>query len=218
MQTKKRIIFQKNYTRDTSLIIQQIWFEVLKHGLEDNFGIVMPNVIIGIDSINNGTVEVWENMNYIKQIKDEIIKLARTNSSRSLNFLRQYKNGLDDLKPIWAKGYLAKKKNVLDLIKQIRQKMFGDLFLTYLAEDKRTPAKIKQIARSLRAHDQFFSANDIVLRNSLKRLFPVLKPFERYIKIEEIAGTLPTRAELEKRYSHYISSSEGYCKTETLVY
>lgn len=217
MQSDKKIFFQKNYTRDTSLTIQQIWFEVLEHGLKNNFNIAMPKIIIGVDFINNGAVEVWENVKYIKQIKNKIIKLAKNQPQKTINFLIQYETKLKELQPIWKKGCATKKEEMLWLIEQIRQKMFGDVVLTYLAEDKRTPTKIKTIAKKLRAHDQFFATNDIVLRNSLKRLFPTLKPFTHYIKIEEVAGTLPTRAELQTRYSLYISTSDGYCKLETLV-
>lgn len=212
-----KVVFTKNYTRDTSLIIQQIWFEVIGRGLSDNFGIAMPKIIMGLDFINNGTVEVWENTNYIKKLVGEIIKLATNQPRKISHFLIRYEKGLKGLSLIWEKGYLTGRKRILWLIKQIRQKMFSDAMAMYLAEDKRTPPKVKAIAQRLRAHDQFFAANDIVLRNSLKRLWPALAPFTQYIKADEIKGPLPTRAELKDRYAHYIATSDGYCNSETLA-
>lgn len=49
--------FKKIYTRDTSLIIQQAWFEAFKGGL-DLIGSKSPHVVPVVHYLNKGVVKI----------------------------------------------------------------------------------------------------------------------------------------------------------------
>ncbi len=55
------ILFEKTYTRDNTLIIQQLWFNAYTVGLQKAFGFHFPSPLIGVDYMLRGAVEVWEN-------------------------------------------------------------------------------------------------------------------------------------------------------------
>lgn len=212
--------FTKNYTRDTSLIIQQLWFKAMKTGIQ-KLGIASPPKPVGIDHINEGAVEVWENEKTIAYLKKQFVGISISHPKKILKMLTWYQTGLEELKKIWKKEKLNTKKELLDFIEKVDNLMIGDLFICELFIsfencDKNIPARIQKISAKLRAEDHFFIANDSVIRNSLKKLFPKLKDFVTCIKIEELNGTPPAVDECKKRFHNFIITSEGYSSKQTL--
>ncbi len=67
------IIFQKSYTRDDSLIIQQLWFDANNQMLKKYLAI---DDFFGIDYINNGIIEVWENILLVKAIEEKLVVIC----------------------------------------------------------------------------------------------------------------------------------------------
>ncbi len=212
--------FSKNYTRDTSLIIQQLWFKAMKTGIQ-KLGITPSNELVGVDYINEGAIEVWENEKIIAYLKKQFVKISISSPEKILEMLTWYQTGLVELKKIWKKGRLNIKKELLSFIEKVDTLMIGnlficELFISYENCDKNIPVRIQKIAARLRADDHFFIANDGVIRNSLKKLFPKLKDFVTCIKIEELNGTLPTANECKKRFHNFIVTSQGYSNKQTL--
>lgn len=208
--------FQKSYTRDTTLIIQQLWFKALGFGVTEKLSIKHSFLPVGIDYIRNGAIEIWENVEAKKFIKNALIQKSLTDSKHLKEFLLAYESGLNDFENIWKEGGFYSLKLLLGFVKKVDEAMCGDLSLCYLAGQKEANLEIRILSEKLRANDHFFSSNDFVIRESLKKIFPELADYVNTIRLEELSGGIPSLDECRKRFENYVVSSDGYSKIQTL--
>ncbi|EKD43747.1 MAG: hypothetical protein ACD_72C00141G0001, partial [uncultured bacterium] len=107
----KKITFVKNYTRDTTLIIQEMWFkklgEIIEENLKNDCLIHFP--VIGIDYINDGVIEIWENEHAINFIIDKLIKKSFEKTDNLLKKLINFEQEVEKLKLLWSKPYFETK-------------------------------------------------------------------------------------------------------------
>lgn len=212
----KKIVFEKNYTRDVTLIIQQGWIYAFKIGLENELGIKNLFSPFVIDYLSEGTIEIWENAEGVRWVKDKLIEKCKKERNSIIKILVKHRRGLKELKPVWKRGYARNKVEFFEFIDKIYDLMTGNLVFCYLAIDKRTPLKIKKIAVNLRTHDKFFVKNDMVIRKSIRKLFPSLTGYETCIRVEEIKNRMPNKNECKKRMRHFIMTSGGYYRVQKL--
>lgn len=215
-----KITFVKNYTRDTTLIIQEMWFkklgEIITKGLGQPYQMHFP--IIGVDYIVDGVVEIWENKEAIDWIQNELVERSHTNPDGFLKELIVYEAEIEKLKEVWKQPYLNTKQDIANLIQTMDRLMTWDIAILYLGTDNRAEKRVHEKAAQLRSVDSFFASNDFLLRNSLVHLFPSLSPYALYLSREEVEKEhIPPLSELAKRRDGFISTSEGYRAFETLA-
>lgn len=209
------VIFRKNYTRDTTLLIQELWPLSMEKGIE-KLGIKSRFSPVVVDFINHGTVEIWENEKAVKDIKDKFAVLCKKEPEKAVALLRDYQSGLKkDIYPVWQKRYLNSRRALQSFIARVQELMVGDLFLLYVSEDKRVKGKIKALTVKLRAEDKFFVTTNQVFKKSLIKIFPQLKDYVSLIRISEIDKP-PSLSELKKRAEKFIAVSDGYYKIQTI--
>jgi phosphohistidine swiveling domain-containing protein len=207
-------IFQKTYTRDTTLIMQQLWGEALKQAVNE-FGLIKtPHVLV--DYINNGVIEVWENSEVIESIKLGLVKFCNDFPDKANDLLDNYVKELSELEKMWAAEIVYVTKNELkQFITRINSLVISDLFSTYLGEEDRLSGKIKDRCYKLRSEDHFFVNNNAVIKNSLLVIFPELSNYINVIKKDELDNP-PALVECLERFKNFICTSDGYSKIETL--
>ncbi|MDP2944527.1 MAG: PEP-utilizing enzyme [bacterium] len=211
MNTKN--IFQKTYTRGTTLIIQQLWTKI--HNRLDEFNIKVTTAPTVVDYINNGVIEIWENTSVISHVKKELVKFCRAHPRRVLFLLENYQSELQPLKKIWKRGSLATKEELLEFINRVSDLMTGDLLISYLGEDARISGKIKETAARLRAEDHFFVNSNSVIRKSLLRIFPKLKSRVDVLRREDLNNP-PSLKICRERFVNFICASNGYSGIQSL--
>jgi len=207
-------IFQKTYTRDTTLIIQQLWPKTICRGINE-FGIKVTTSPAVVDYINNGTIEIWENISVITYIKKELVKFCHFHPKKTLSLLKNYESGLRRMEKIWKKGILKNKKALLEFITDISDLMVGDLFISYIGEEARVSGKIKDAAVRLRAEDRFFVNNNSVIKKSLIKIFPKLKSYVNVLRREDLNNP-PSLKACRRRFANFIWASDGYNNIQNL--
>ncbi len=213
----KQITFRKTYTRDTTLIMQQLWFGAQTKGLENQLGITPKYSITGVDYLHQGVIEVWENTEAIHWIKQQLVRLSHRQPEKILSILARYERELRTLYPIWRTDRIKSKKKLLTFIQKIEVMTVGDLVLCYLSGQPSTDKRIYSIAKRLRAADHFFASNDRVLRRSLASLYPSLSKYITCIMREEVLNKISLARECKRRFQHFILTSHGYHAVETLA-
>ncbi|MFA5023648.1 MAG: PEP-utilizing enzyme [Patescibacteria group bacterium] len=214
MATKK-IVFHKNFTRDTTLLLQQLWPICMEDGLMEIVprNPYRPSVV---DHMHNGTIEIWENDRAVDYIKKQFIKFSRKNPREALRFLERFKAKNKPLADIWRRGVLGSLKELKDFVALVLSNMVGDLFVLYMAEEKSIPPAVRRRAYSLRDGDHYFSSSNKVLVSTIKKLFPEIKDYANAVRFEDL-DNIPSRAELKRRYKNYICVANKYAKVETLT-
>ncbi len=213
-----KIIFEKNYTRDITLIIEQIWLEVLVLGVKQELQIEHAHLPVGVGFINQGAIEVWENRAAIRFINNKLVEKSLTETQAMIDYLTRYEKSLERFYPIWKRGYVSSREDLRDFIAMIHATMCGDAAVMYLSELEGVEGSVQTLAKRLRGEDHFFSYSDAVLRQSLQRFFPALAEYVTCLREDEVmSGELPSIAECKKRFEHYVISADGYRATETLA-
>lgn len=199
------IIFQKSYTRDDSLIIQQLWFDANNQMLKKYLA---TDDFFGIDYINNGIIEVWENTLLVKAIEERLVKMSLENKLEILSIINEYKSGLVSLEEVWQGPSLSRKELSL-FIEKIGSYMLACLIYTYLSVGEKADPEIKNICADLRSKDHFFASSDALFRESLKKIFPEVAQYVVCIRKEEIESGVPTLEVLKSRYNNFLYFSNG---------
>ncbi|MFA5184397.1 MAG: PEP-utilizing enzyme [Patescibacteria group bacterium] len=211
---KPTVVFSKHYTRDTSLIIQQFWLESLSQGVR-RLGINIRQPV-GVDFVNNGVIEIWEDRITIRQIKSGLVDFCRQEPQQALALLKRYQAGLKDLQSVWRRGYLENLNTFNQYLAEVRSLVIGDLFIAFMGPEERVKGRVKAVALRLRSEDHFFAYNNRVMMATLHRLFPHLKSYVNVLRLEDLDKP-PTLAECRRRFQKFISAPDGYHKIQSLA-
>lgn len=210
----KKIIFRKNFTRNTTLIIQQLWSVVTEEGVKE-LKVIHPYRPTVVDYINQGTCEIWENDLAVAFFARKFIEYCQKEPQQALLFLQSYERKINKMEPIWQKGVLGSLGELKKFIALVKKNMVGDLFIIYVSEVKGIDDRVKELVLKLRVSDHYFSASNKVFSNTLKKLFPQLKKYVDFIGIEDL-DKMPSLSELKKRYQNYVCVGYNYGCVQTL--
>ncbi len=213
--TKGKLVFHKNFTRDTALILQQLWPICMEDGLME---IVPqnPHRPSVVDYIHNGTCEIWENDRAVDYIRREFIRFSQEKPRAALAMLARFEREKKALRKIWQRGILKNLSELKRFVAAVLGNMIGDLFVLYMAGEKGIPVSIRRKSYALRDSDEYFSASNRVFVNTLRKLFPRAKDYVNVIRYEEL-DRIPSLAELKKRYKNYVCVANKYGRVETLA-
>ncbi len=199
---KRRIVFHKNFTRDTSLILQQLWPLCMEDGLKE-LAPPNPHRPAVIDYINQGTCEIWENDEAVAFIRRRFRSYCRKQPQRASAFLKDYAKQVEAMERIWKKKALPSLGALQKFISLVRENMTGDLFILYMAEEKGIPESVRKLAFELRDGDHYFSASNQLFIATLKRLYPRLGAYVSVIGLDDL-DNIPKLVELKKRFRNYV--------------
>jgi phosphohistidine swiveling domain-containing protein len=213
-----KAVFTKSYTRDTTLIIQEIWLNALSKGVKEKFNIDHGISPVGIDYIHNGSIEVWESKDAVDFIKKELVSDSVKKTKIFLDFIADYEKALEKFAATWNKPLLTSKKSLIFFIKEVGKYVLGDLLITYLSlQDESGNAVVKK-AKELRSKDRYFASNDNVIRKNIAHFYPEIADYITVVRFSEmVEEKLPSIKDCEERFKHFISISGGYCAIETLA-
>lgn len=206
-------IFTKNYTRESSLIVQQAWFDAHNDVIET----YLPNLrgqLFGIDVISDGVFEIWENKKILDEIKKMLVVLSFEKKRDVLRILHQHQKNLPHLHAIREKLVLPKKA-LLEFIERMREPMFACVLYSYLSTANAEP-EVKKTAADIRREDHFFADSTAIIRASVQALFPEYAQYADYIPKHELLNDMPPVRKFKNRYPCFINTSEGKQYTSSL--
>jgi phosphoenolpyruvate synthase/pyruvate phosphate dikinase len=210
------IEFNKVYTRDTTIIMQEFWGQCCSGGLRERYGINNPNHPEIIHFMNQGSIEIWENGAATKYLMDAIYERNIADENFMSTSLNALKNQVTDLKKYWDKNHAESLEEFEIYIDKARDALTSFIPYYYSAVDERTPAHLREKALEYRNEDFFFANSDTFIRNSLAHLYPEVKGFETTITTHELKN-IPAQSELEARLKHMTLIDGAERTTETLA-
>ena len=205
---KNKVIFEKVYTRDTCIIIQQAWINVFRKKLEEKLGKKNPNIPQIIYYMTDGVLEIWENRKATEWLKGELLLMNKNNPSFTISLMNWYRERLKLFERYWAAGAVKTVRKLSGIVDNVFEAMLGYIVMYYSSITERTPVKIKEIVDPIRVEDKFFDENDKLIRSSLIKIYPNVRGYETAILKNEI-GKCSSVNILKARSKHAIIFSGG---------
>jgi phosphoenolpyruvate synthase/pyruvate phosphate dikinase len=212
-QNGDKIDFEKAYTRDTTLIIQQAWNECVTSPFYANNP--NPHLPPVIHYMNDGVIEIWENEKATQWILDSVQELIKTDEQRLVSLIDQYEKDLVEIKGYWEKGPITDPEEFAHYVDRVYEVMKGFDCMYFPSLDERTPANIRERTLKLRDTDTYFDSNDRLMRASLIAMYPHLKGYEQCILKNEVKNP-PSIELLKARKQSFVVIGEQYAEQTTL--
>ena len=192
-------IFYRECTRDFSLIMEEAWFAGLSEECDSVLG-KNPFSPINAYYLSDGAIEVWHEVHAYEWLLNALVERSKTNPGSLKTIIEDYSASLVAHKAMWKKGVCSSREELVKYIQSVFDSMLGFIVFYYLAVDERTPKALRDFALSVREKDSFFDSADLVIRNTLKKLYPFLSGYEAGIVFEELKqNKIPSLEELKKR-------------------
>jgi len=138
IKTERIAEFEKAYTRDTTLIIQQGWHNVVANAFERKKGIKNPHIPPVVHYMNDGIIEIWENNDSTKWFLDTLQSEISNNLAFIISILDLYEKELEEIKNYWVEKAITSKKEFKNYVNRVFEIMDGFVFMYYAAVDERT--------------------------------------------------------------------------------
>jgi len=198
----KKITFEK-ITRDTTYIMQEIWTYGCSEAIEKEYGWKNPHIPIAINYMNQGSIEVWENVKATEWLSNILLKKNDENPEFMKEVLKKYKEKLSVIHQLWEEKIL-KINDLKKLIELSKEAVVYYVPYYYSAMDGRTPKDIKEKVIEMRNKDDFFAKNDVIIRDSLTNLYPELRGYETTVFSDEL-DSIPSIDMLKERRKHFFT-------------
>jgi phosphohistidine swiveling domain-containing protein len=192
------IIFDKTVERNSTLVMQGIWAQVLTGNIERKFGIKSSRRPAIIHYATEENFQVWENRKAFEELQNELLKKDLNGTDFMNSVFNEYKEYVVELNKIWDKGYVAEKEELEEYIELIKKAVLGCTIFFYAGNDERTPENVKEITIKGREIADLFSRSDEFIRNCICYANKDLEGLEDLALPDEFLD-LPGRSELLSR-------------------
>ncbi len=200
--------FQKTYTRDTTLIIQQAWHNVFIEWFNNEWIISNYSVPV-VHYMHWWTIEIRENESCTHYYLEELLKKHNLWIDFYNHIVNKYLSFLEICKIRREEWYTKDINELKKFIQRIFDEMKWFVVFYYAWYDERVPCKIRENALEIRDSDSFFASNDKYIRKSLINIYPELNWYESCILWQEIENP-PSLDELKKRSNSCIIQGTKY--------
>lgn len=200
-----KIVFKKEYTRDYSMIMEEIWVRAF---YKSPFNDINPYKTKIIWCINDGVVEVWENKEAIKWFSNKLHQKNQEDPNFFHSKMDEYDVILEDLKNIWSKKNTSSLIELKNFIADVTKAVDYFLIFYYSVLDNKTSQEILDRAKKLRDEDELYEAADNFIRNSIEKIYPQTKNFSNTILMKEL-DKIPDIKILQARYKNFIADFDN---------
>lgn len=151
----KKITYNKVYTRDDCIILQQFWSQIFD---ENNPSInwkkqSSPAVI---NYMNAGLIEIWENNKSINLYIKKILDKNREDPKFFNDSMKKYAELLNNIEKYWNKKVIYDKKELKCFVELIPEAMYHFSIMYYSVLNDKTSKAILKKAIKFRQKDVFF--------------------------------------------------------------
>ncbi|MEK6890310.1 MAG: PEP-utilizing enzyme [Nanoarchaeota archaeon] len=163
----EKIIWQKNYERDASLVLEGIWGQGFEAFVYERLNVKMQNKPIVIFYVDEENLQIWENKEAFEEYREILLKENRKGTKFIDNIIKQYKEILEKIEKMWHEGATKDKNKIKEYIAMVRKCMNLFSVWYYALTDERTPEEISSKLMELRNKDEFFAKNDMFIKSCL---------------------------------------------------
>jgi len=195
------VVLEKIYSRDTTIIMQELWGRLCSHGAEERFGKVPEAGPSIVHVMHDGSIEIWENTRATNRLMDAVLRKNQEDSGYLPALLSQYEGKLARLDTFWKRETLGSADELSEYVSLAEDALNDFIPYYYSAVDERTPHALRELALSMREKDEFFAKSDTLIRSSLLRLYPHIAGYETAVLRSEI-GDVPDIETLRDRRTH----------------
>ncbi len=197
-------VFEKIYTRDFSIVIVESWAHALTLGFQQKTGFTNPHRPAVIYHYHDGAIEQWHSKGIIAWITDRIFDAFAKDPAFLTREMDAYESRIHAIETALRAGRVADPAELVRFCDQSPATMLGWVIFYHCALNEKIPERDRVRAQKIRDTDHYWERADKLIRNSLVELHPELHGVEATVTTQEIRGTLPPRAELEKRFRDWI--------------
>lgn len=193
------IVLKKNYSRDLSLILEQLWVSGFKRMMLKYPDYKNPYEPYVIFFVNGENMEIWENERAIHFFQNWLLEKNKQGTTFLQEIIHEYEGLVSALENYWRDGGVSD-HTVLKKYLEISERAAGLFFVWYYTgTDDRTPEVVLKLARGLRAKDEFFAKNDKYIKESVTALGGKVE-LANLISFSEFPG-IPSEEVLRQRIS-----------------
>ena len=196
------VLFKKLFTRDYSLVIQQLYQLMIREGLPD-VGWDHSHRIVNLGFMKNGVIQAWENAKFTEWFFNKLLEENRKGKKFFDKWIEKYNENRTVMKEYYNKIDEIEANEFKKALNIIQAGMFSFLVMFYSGLDDRTPPKIKRWALKIREKDAFWDTNDNFIRKFLVSMFPQIKGYEVAVLLNELK-TVPSLKVLKQRKKHFV--------------
>jgi len=193
--------FEKSYTRDYSMLVEEAWYHALTEGIKSKLGIEIAEIST-IFYMNEGVIEIWENKEVINKFITKLLETVDINSIKKI--LEEYVNKSKRVELIIRKRNINTTEELVNFIEDMFEIMIPWAILYLIGIDERISEEIKIITKEFREKDSFFDNCDEVIRNSLSLIYPQLKNYETTIVLSDLRTEIPNLELLKERKNNFV--------------
>lgn len=198
VQGVSKIILEKEYTRDTTIIMQEAWGICCGTYIKELLGKGNPYRPGIIHYMNQGSIEIWENKKSTQWLMDAILEMNISDPSLLPRIMERYEETIQDIKVYWKDEYLKDISLFPIFFELVKKALGGFIPYYYSAVDDRTPEALRAMALKLRDEDTFFATNDVFIRDTLTHHYPEIIGYETSVFSNEVID-IPELSILKER-------------------
>ncbi len=200
-----KCVFEKRYSRESIMLIQQIWMQTSTIDLPERFSICgsLPTPSLAIDC-NGGILDIWVNAAAHEWLMDSAAVVYGQDVQKVSYLISEYTKQLDTLHSVhWSRP--AQLVNDLQETLVFMRSALANLHtLFYIILSEKTPQPIRDMAMSIRSEDRFFVDAEEYLICSLKHLYPDDHDLVPCILFEDLTGTELQKDVVKQRSGQFL--------------
>ena len=198
-------LYVKSYARDFCLPIIQMWCRAETTNPRQWTNKVNPKLPFEIFIRENGLVTDYMDETGVDWIKGELKQLIKKDKNFVKKVVKEFYKRIKDIKPIWENLTTLNRKQLVDYFHAQEDvwAWFEAVWWTMeMVPEKSEAFKLTHKARV--STERMVPNGDVLIRESLRKIFPKLGKYSEALTIEEVAsGKPPTTNELKKRMTKY---------------
>jgi len=167
---QKTIHLIKEYERDVSLVVEDLWARKLPSSIENKLNIRALQSPFSVFYATEENLQIWENKKAIEWYRDQLLAKNREGTKYIREVIDEYAVELEPIKNFWKKGATSDISALKTYVKHVEKA--SELFSLwyYPVSDERTPENVKILILPLRNSDEFFAHNDVYIKGCVELL------------------------------------------------
>jgi phosphohistidine swiveling domain-containing protein len=194
--------YQKAYTRDHGLIIQELWSWSFNQGANNTLGENNPFTPVNVYYVVEGVVEIWHGREAHQWFTRKLLEKVSNDETVFDKWAGEYQSLLSKVEG-YKKKQISSIEDLKDFIELFRRgsELFAVIYYPTLSKD--FPTKVYNKAKTIREEDSFYDDCEKVIKKALSRIFPKVKENQLVVMIRDLDRELSDNL-LEERMNNFV--------------